>query len=87
VLVALDLPPEGSSALLAAMRRRPGWKKIPAIALADSADQVQAAAARSAGFEDCQAKFDRAQVLESVARLVSPAASFATAPQLAEVER
>jgi two-component system, chemotaxis family, sensor kinase CheA len=87
ILAALDLPPAGSSALLAALRRRPEWNKIPAIALADSAGQVQAAAARSAGFEDCQAKFDRVQVLESVARLVSPVASFATAPQLVEVGR
>jgi two-component system chemotaxis sensor kinase CheA len=77
VLVALDLPPEGSSALLAAMRRRPQWEKIPALALADSAGQVQTAAARTAGFEDCQAKFDRVLVLESVARLVSPVACFA----------
>jgi two-component system chemotaxis sensor kinase CheA len=87
VLVSLDLPPDGSSALLAALRRRPEWMKIPAIALADSAEQVQAAAARTAGFEDCQAKFDRVLVLESVARLLSPVAGFATAPQLVEVER
>ena len=75
VLAALDLPPGGCSALLAAMRHRPEWEKIPVLALADSAEQVQAAAARTAGFEDCLAKFDRALVLESVAKLVSPPAS------------
>jgi CheY-like chemotaxis protein len=77
VLAALDLPPSGSSALLAALRRRPEWEKIPVLALADSAEQVQAAAARTAGFADCLPKFDRMLVLESVAKLVSPLASFA----------
>ena len=77
VLAALDLPPGGSSALLAALRLRPEWENIPVLALADSAEQVQAAAARTAGFEDCLAKFDRVLVLESVAKLVSPVASFA----------
>jgi two-component system chemotaxis sensor kinase CheA len=77
VLAALDLPPGGSSALLAALRRRPEWESIPILALADLVEEEQAAAARTAGFEDCLAKFDRVLVLESVARLVSPVASFA----------
>ncbi len=77
VLAALDLPPGGSSALLAALRRRPDWEKIPVLVLADSAEQVRAATARSAGFEDCVAKFDRVLVLEAVAKLVSGAASYA----------
>ena len=59
VLVAFELPPGGSSALLAAMRLRAEWDKIPVVVLAGSAEQVQAAAARTAGFEDCQPKFDR----------------------------
>jgi two-component system, chemotaxis family, sensor kinase CheA len=79
VLAALDLPPGRSSALLAALRRRPEWEKIPVVVLADSAEQVQPAAARTAGFEDCVAKFDHALVLEAVAKLVSPLASFAGA--------
>ena len=70
VVAALDLPPDGSSALLAAMRR-PEWAKIPALALVNSMDQAQASAARSAGFQDCQEKFDGVVVLESVARLVA----------------
>ena len=75
VLTALDLPPGDGSALLAALRLRPEWKKIPVLALADSA--IQAEAARTAGFHDCVEKFDRVLVLESVAKLVSPLASFA----------
>jgi two-component system, chemotaxis family, sensor kinase CheA len=87
VLAALELPPGGSNALLAAMRLRAKWDKIPVVVLAGSAEQVQAAAARAAGFEDCQPKYDRLLVLESVARLVSPAASFAAAPLLVGAER
>jgi two-component system chemotaxis sensor kinase CheA len=87
ILAALDLPPSGSSALLAALRHRPEWKKIPVVALADSAEPLQAAAARTAGFEDCVAKFNRALVLESVAKLVSPPASFAVVAAGAEGER
>jgi two-component system chemotaxis sensor kinase CheA len=79
ILAALDLPPGGSSALLAALGRRPAWEKIPVLALADSAEQEQTAAARTAGFEDCLAKFDRLVLLEAVAKLVSPLASFAEA--------
>ena len=80
VVAALDLPFEGSSALLAAMRRRPEWEKIPVLAVADSTGMVQSRmvqseAARQAGFQDCQAKLDRVLVLESVARLISPLAS------------
>jgi two-component system chemotaxis sensor kinase CheA len=75
VLAALDLPLDGSSALLAAMHRRPEWEKIPVLALSNSAKLVQSAAARQAGFQDCQAKFDSVPVLESVAKLVSPLTS------------
>jgi two-component system chemotaxis sensor kinase CheA len=87
VLATLDLPPSGSSALVAALRHRPEWKKIPVLALADSAEPLQAAAARTAGFEDCVAKFDRALVLESVAKLVSLPASFVVVAAGAEGER
>ena len=80
VVAALDLPPGGCSALLAGMRGRPEWEKIPVLALAESAEQIQDAAARTAGFQDCQVKFDRVLVLESVAKLVSQLASVAAAP-------
>jgi two-component system chemotaxis sensor kinase CheA len=75
VMAALDLPPDGGSALLAAIRRRPEWEKIPVVGLTDSSDHVQEAA-RAAGFDDCLSKFDRVALLESVAKLVPAAASF-----------
>jgi CheY-like chemotaxis protein len=87
VLAALELPPGGSSALLATMRLRAEWDKIPVVVLAGSADGVEAEAARTAGFEDCQPKFDRSLVLDSVAKLVTSAASFSDAPLLAEAKR
>jgi CheY-like chemotaxis protein len=87
VVTALDLPPNGSSALLAAMRRRPEWQAIPVLALADSVEQVQAGAGQAAGFQDCQPKFDREAMLQSVARLASALASAETAPVTAGEER
>jgi len=75
VLAALDLPLDGSSSLLTAMHCRPEWEKIPVLALSTSARLVQSEAARQAGFQDCQAKFDHVLMLESVAKLVSPLAS------------
>jgi two-component system chemotaxis sensor kinase CheA len=75
VLTAMDLPLDGSSALLATMRQRPQWEKIPVLALADSTSQLQATAAHKNGFQAFQAKFDGVLMLESVARLVSPPAS------------
>ena len=85
VLAALELPPGGSSALLATMRLRAEWDEIPVVVLAGSTDGVEAA--RTAGFEDCQPKFDRSLVLDSVAKLVTPAASFSDAPLLAESKK
>jgi two-component system chemotaxis sensor kinase CheA len=69
VVAALDLLPNGTSALLAAMRQRPEWEAIPVLALTDSA--TQSSSARGAGFQDCQAKFDGAAMLESLARLAA----------------
>jgi two-component system chemotaxis sensor kinase CheA len=79
VVASLDLPPDGGSGLLAVLRR-PEWAKIPVLALVDSVDQTHASAVRTAGFQDCQAKFDGVLVLESVARLVSPLASIEAMP-------
>ena len=73
VVAALDFPPNGSSALLAAIRRRPEWEKIPVMAVVDASDHVLASAVRSAGFQDCQSKIDSAAILESLAHLVSAA--------------
>jgi two-component system chemotaxis sensor kinase CheA len=87
VVAALDLPPNGSSALLAAMRRRPEWERTPVLTLAESVEQVRARSAQPAGFEDCQVKFDREAMLESVARLASALASAETAPVYAGQEK
>jgi two-component system chemotaxis sensor kinase CheA len=84
VVTALDLPPQGGSAVMDAMRRRPEWRGIPILSLADSADEAKAEQAkaeqalaeknretpgRHTDFQDCQMKFDREGMLESVARL------------------
>jgi two-component system chemotaxis sensor kinase CheA len=87
VVAALDLPPSGSSALIAAMRQRPEWQSIPVLALADSAEQVQAGAGRAAGFQDCQAMFDREALLESVAHLASALSSAEAVPVSVGEER
>jgi two-component system chemotaxis sensor kinase CheA len=87
VAASLELPPGGSDALLTAMRRRPEWQGIPVLALADSAEQVQARAGRPAGFQDCQVKFDREAMLESVARLAAALVSAEAAPVCAGEER
>jgi len=87
VVAALDLPPNGSSALLAAIRRRPEWEGIPVLALAESAEQVRARAGQPLDFQDCQVKFDREAMLESVARLASALASAEGAPACVGEER
>jgi two-component system chemotaxis sensor kinase CheA len=76
VLAALDLPPKGGSALLAALRRRPEWQSIPTLALADPVDPSRLSAARKAGFRDCLAKLDHELVVDAVTQLVSPPDSF-----------
>ena len=75
VVTALDLPHNGGGTLLAAMRARAEWERIPLLALAESNVQLQAPTTKKAGFQDCQAKFDREGMLESVARLASAPAS------------
>jgi two-component system chemotaxis sensor kinase CheA len=87
VVAAMDLPPKGSSALLAAMRARPEWERIPLLGLADSSGQLQSSEARTAGFKDCQAKFEGNAILESVARLASAEALHENAPVCAGEEK
>jgi two-component system chemotaxis sensor kinase CheA len=87
VVTALDLPFNGSSHVLAAMRGRPKWRGIPILALADSAEQIQERAGQQMDFQDCQLKFDRDAMLESVARLAWALASAETAPVCAGEER
>jgi len=80
VLASLELPGGGSSAVLAAIHR-PEWKKIAVVGLANSTDQARAS--RANGLEYCQPKFDRALVVESVAKLISSAETLATESVLA----
>ncbi|HXB69853.1 MAG TPA: response regulator [Candidatus Acidoferrales bacterium] len=87
VVTALDLPLNGSSDVLAAMRGRAEWRQIPILALADSAEQVQRRAGKKTDFQDCQVKFDCDAMLESVSRLASALASAETAPVGAAQER
>lgn len=87
VVAALDLPPNGSSALSAAMRRRPEWCKIPILELAGSAGQVRTRASQSADFQECQMKLDREAMLESVARLASALTSAGAPPALVGEEK
>jgi two-component system chemotaxis sensor kinase CheA len=70
-VAALDLPPHGSAALRAAMGRRPEWKAIPVLALAESAEQLEAQAGQAADFAACQVKSDREAMLDAVARLAA----------------
>jgi two-component system chemotaxis sensor kinase CheA len=71
VVAALDLAPDGTSALVTAMRKHAEWSAIPVLALVDSFGQTSVPAIRAAGFEDCQARCDRAAMIESLERLAS----------------
>jgi CheY-like chemotaxis protein len=75
VVAALDLPPNGSSELLVTMRRRAEWENIPMLALVESLEQVRRPSGEAMDFQDCQVKFDRQIMLESVARLASSLAA------------
>ena len=86
VVAALDLPPKGAASLCAAMRGRPELRQIPVLALADLAAQIKSSAAQAAGFADCQNKFDREALLESVARLASAHAAPEAAQAFTETE-
>jgi two-component system chemotaxis sensor kinase CheA len=75
VLAALNFAPGPGSPLLAAMRHRPEWEKIPVLAVVDSAEEIQTSQWRAQGFKGCQPKFDSSAILEAVAKLVSARAS------------
>jgi len=80
VVAAMDLPPEGSSGVIAGMRQRREWECIPVLVLADSAAQVQQQSAGPGERQDCQVKFDRDAMLQSVARLSAALASAEAEP-------
>jgi hypothetical protein len=71
IVAALDTSPQGSAALVSALRGRPDGKKIPILAAADTEAHVRAFDFRAAGFQDCQPKFDAVAVIESIAGLIS----------------
>ena len=87
VVAALDLPPNGSAALRAAMVRRPEWEAIPVLALAESAEQLRTLDGRAGDFKDCHTKGDRKAIFESVARLTAERAPDETAPVCVAEER
>jgi two-component system chemotaxis sensor kinase CheA len=87
VVAALDLPPHGNPALRAAMGRRPEWRGIPVLALAESAEQLRKLDGQTREFEDCQTKSDREAIFESVARLVSAQTPGEAAPVCVGEER
>jgi len=81
VLVAsLDLPSEGGFGLLERMHSVSKFAAIPALALADTAEETKSHGEHAREFEDYQVKFDRAAMLRSVARLAA-----AVTPELAPV--
>jgi two-component system chemotaxis sensor kinase CheA len=81
IVAALDLQADGKSALLATLRGRSEWAGIPVLALLGPDELVRAPAARTAGFQDCQAQFDGVLILASVARMISPLASTKAIPE------
>lgn len=87
VLAAMDLPPKGSSALLAAMRERSEWQRVPLLGLADTSCVLQSSSAQAAGFEQCLEKFDSNAILESVGRLASMQTSAGAEPVCAGKEK
>jgi two-component system, chemotaxis family, sensor kinase CheA len=86
VVASLDLPPGGTPALVAALRRRPEWETIPVLALAESPGHIRTPSGAD-DFQDCQMKFDREAMLESVARLASALAAAEIKPAAVGEER
>ncbi len=79
VVADLGLPPTGVSGLHGAMHDRPEWAHIPIMALGDASEQRQGALS-PAMFADCQPKFDREAMLESLLRLAAAVAPAAAVP-------
>jgi CheY-like chemotaxis protein len=86
VVAAMELSADGTSALLTAMQRHPVWNAIPVLALVDPKAPGDGAALLSAGFHDCQARYDREAMLRSLARLAGALAPTAAAAEFAGKE-
>ena len=69
ILMALDLPGGGAFAFLDKIRRVPALAGIPAVALTNTTEECGERGKHEPEFEDYQAKFDRAAMLRSIARL------------------
>jgi len=87
VVTALDLPPKGSSALLAALRRRPEWESIPVLGLAESPKQLRTRSETVIGYRDYQLKSKPELVCESIASLASPQSTVEPEDEIAGQER
>jgi CheY-like chemotaxis protein len=74
VVACFKLSSGASSPLLAAMRRRPEWERIPVLAVVDSAEEIQTSQWRAQGYQGCQPKFESSAILEAVGKLVSSTA-------------
>ncbi|MGE3149301.1 MAG: chemotaxis protein CheW [Pseudorhodoplanes sp.] len=66
IVTDLDMPEMDGFALLAALRDKPGARRVPVIALSAAASPETVARARKAHFEDCVAKFDRTRLIASL---------------------
>ena len=80
IAASLDLPPSGAAGLASAIRNGPAKKAPPVLALAESANRAPNSPV-GAGIQDCQCKFDRAAMLESLARLAASIHLSASVPE------
>jgi two-component system chemotaxis sensor kinase CheA len=84
VVASLDLPADGATGLLQAMRGKPEFSQIPALALASTREEAQAPKGQALKFEDCQVKFDREAMLRSISKLAAAIAPSGDVPAPAE---
>jgi len=80
VLTALDLPGGGGCQFLEKMRREPSLAGVPALALADSAEE--AGLQTPGSFQSCLIRGDRESMLRSIHRLASALDATTPAPEL-----
>jgi two-component system chemotaxis sensor kinase CheA len=82
VLTALDLPGGGGCEFLEKMRREPALAGLPALALADSAEDAGVRTAQPGSFQDYLIRGDREAMLRSIHRLASALNAQPAAPEL-----
>jgi two-component system, chemotaxis family, sensor kinase CheA len=69
VVTALDLPGGGGSEFLRKMRKEPALAGVPAVALADAAEEAPNEPGQPGWFEECLIRGDREAMLRSIRRL------------------